>query len=55
MISVIGLTQKMPFHILDNVLYLTNIKNEIEWALVMSLARLFELFVDRLGSTSQSL
>ena len=30
-ISVIGLTQSMPFHILDSVLYLTNIKNEIEW------------------------
>ena len=30
-ISVIGLTQSMPFHILDSVLYLTNIKNENEW------------------------
>ena len=30
-ISVIRLTQSMPFHMLDSVLYLTNIKNEIEW------------------------
>ena len=30
-VSVMGLTKSMPFHILDSVLYLTNIKNEIEW------------------------
>ena len=30
-ISVIRLTQSIPFHMLDSVLYLTNIKNEIEW------------------------
>ena len=29
--SVIGLTQSMPLHILDCVLYLTNIIKEIEW------------------------
>ena len=29
--SVIGLTQPMPLHILDSVLYLTNIMKEIEW------------------------
>ena len=29
--SVIGLTQSMTLHILDCVLYLTNIMKEIEW------------------------
>ena len=29
--SVIGLTQSMPLHILDCILYLTNIMKEIKW------------------------
>ena len=46
-ISVIGLTQSMPLHILDCVLYLTNIMKEIEWVRFDWTYSLMFLVVDR--------
>ena len=51
-ISVIRLTQSMPFHMLDSVLYLTNIKNEIEWVQADWTHSIIVVFGSRQGTLS---
>ena len=51
-IFAIRLTQSMPFHMLDSVLYLTNIMNEIEWIQADWTHSITDVFGSRQGTLS---